>query len=287
MSEDNASPNASAATADSAPATLATETPTPAATADSAPASENAASTESPNPSEPQGEEQSKAVKELISQRKRRQQAEQEAAYWRGIAEGKGYKPAMPVATPQQQAPQLLAPPVLPVLDNFESFEDFETAKTNYTVARAKYEMQQEVILQQQQRRQQELRSSWEKRLETAAKTDPTVYDVVSDPSLPVSHNMGVIIQTSDLGVDILKYLNANRQEAARIATMDPIMAARELGAIEAKIRYTPPPEPPKKVSAAPEPIPTVTPTGSSVVDEDSLPTEEWIARRNKQAGYR
>ena len=44
---------------------------------------------------DPPGAKPSKVVSELIAQRKKRQDAEREAAYWKGVAEGRG-KPDSP-----------------------------------------------------------------------------------------------------------------------------------------------------------------------------------------------
>ena len=76
--------------------------------------------------------------------------------------------------------------------------------------------------------------------------------------------------------------MNNNREEAAKIARMEPMRAAVEFGKIEAKISSTPKPEAPKKVSAAPAPISTVQATASATVDEDNLPMDEYYKRRTK-----
>jgi hypothetical protein len=61
------------------------------------------------------------------------------------------------------------------------------------------------------------------------------------------------------------------------------MQAAREMGILEAKLSFVPVVEPPKRVSTAPEPVKTVTPTSAAVVDEDSLPMEEYHKRRTQQ----
>jgi hypothetical protein len=80
----------------------------------------------------------------------------------------------------------------------------------------------------------------------------------------------------------LLKWLNNNRNEASRIASLPPIMAAHEIGMVAAGIKNTPKPAPPKRVSAAPDPIQTLTPSSSATVDEDDLPMEEYYKRRTK-----
>lgn len=226
--------------------------------------------------------EPSKAVKELISQRKRRQQAEKEAEYWRGVAEAKGFKPETNI--PQQQQSSIPQQPVQPVLDQFETFEEYEKAKDEYLVQQAEYRIAQKFMQYQQQNQQQKLQATFQQRIEAEAVNDPTIYDIVQDPSLPISDSMAPLVQESDVAPQLLKWLHNNRKEAARIAQMHPLMAAKEIGAIEAGIKNTPKPEPPKRVSQAPEPIKTVTPSGSvKEFDPETATMEEYYQHRMSQ----
>ena len=95
-------PATEAVVADPAPAT---EPVAPAVVADPAPAPET------PAPETPEAEP-SKAVKELIAQRKKRQDAERDTAYWKGVAEGRGKQDVVPAAP---ETPS--GPPVAPKLD--------------------------------------------------------------------------------------------------------------------------------------------------------------------------
>ena len=45
----------------------------------------------------------------------------------------------------------------------------------------------------------------------------------------------------------------------------------------------TPKPAPPKKVSAAPEPVKPLAGSSPATIDEDDLPMEEYYKRRTKQ----
>lgn len=228
-----------------------------------------------------------KSVEELKEQRKKRQQAEQEAAYWRGVAEGRNQQPAAQPTAPQ---PQPVAQP--PKLDDFESYAEWEVAKDKYILDQAATEaekrLQQKIQAQQQQQKIQEQVGSYQKRIFEAAEEDPTILDIAQDPTLP-ARNPGVVsvVMQSDVAPDLVRWLHNNRKDASRINNLDPILAAKEMGVIEERIKNKPKPEPPKKVSQAPEPIPTITPSGSVTVDEDNLPMDQWMARRNKAVGYR
>lgn len=272
-----ATPTADAVTTDSAPVNEAHVEQ--AVTTDSAPVE----TTTEQNTEEGSEPEQSKAVKELIAQRKRRQQAEQDAAYWRGVAEARGGKqettPAPVVQAPTNQAP------VAPNSDQFETWEDYEKAKDKYLIAQAKYEIIQESRKQQFASAQQQKQATFQRRMEEASKEDPTITEIVQDRTLPLHERALSIVYESDVAPQLLKALNNDRKEATRLFQLfntNPILAAREFGKLEAKLANAPKPTPPKKVSQAPTPISTVTATGSGTVDEDNLPVDQWIARRNK-----
>lgn len=270
-------PATEAVTSDPAPETTTTEAPAaPAVTADPAPAT---VADDPETIEEPQGAKPSKVVEELKAQRKKRQDAERQAEYWRGMAEGRGKSEAP--ATPEAADPS--KPPTAPKLDQFETYEQYEAAKDKYLVQTAKYEVLAEYQRNEQIKAAATVEQAFQKRIEAAVKEDPSFVDVVRDPTLPISVNMIPILKESENAPKLLRWLDQNRGEAQRIAALPPLQAAREMGILEAKLSFTPPPvEPPKRVSSAPEPVKTVTPVSSAVVDEDSLPMEEYHLRRTK-----
>lgn len=222
------------------------------------------------------GSEPSKVVKELIAQRKKRQEAERELAYYKGLAEGRQAHPE-PMKAPE--VPQPIAPPRL---DEFQTYEEFEAANRQYVVQLAKQELVKEFEEKQAAKSEQEQAQAFQERITAAAAEDPRVAEIMRDPTLPVSTPMAEVIKASDVAPALLKYLDSHRADAQRIARMPTVLAARELGAIEATIKSTPPPPPPKRVSQAPAPVKTVEPTGAAVVDEAALPMDEWVKRRNE-----
>lgn len=233
---------------------------------------------------EEKGAEPAVPLKQLIEQRKKRQKAEQEAAYWRGQAEARAAAEAK-VAEPKQQLQrpnQVPIAPAAPKLDDYETFESYERAKDEYLVQMAEYKITQRMAQQQRQVQQQSVISAFEQRIAKAAEEDPTIIEIRNDPTLPVSQTMAQLLQRSESSPQILKWLNVNREEAVKIARMDPISAAMEFGKIEATIKATPKPQP-KKVSSAPAPISTVQTTTPTSIDEDDLPMEEYYKRRTKK----
>ena len=113
-----------------------------------------------------------------------------------------------------------------------------------------------------------------------------TKYDdfeqIAYNPKLPVTETMAQTIQASEIGPDVIYYLGSNPKEAERIARLNPLLQAREIGRIEAKIASNPPA---KKTSTAPAPIAPVTARTSGAPAFDttdprsvkSMSTSEWI----------
>jgi hypothetical protein len=270
------------------------EQTTEAATQDSAPVTNTNETTEAPaegletetaetteQPVAETGAE--KRIKQLAAQRnaerEAREKAEREAAYYRGAFEAKGQTTAP--ATPPQAQPN--TPPIPPDINNFPTYAEYEVAKDNYIIQVAEYRMEQKQLANSRRNAELTAHQQYLKRIEEAAEADPTILDIANDRTLPVSTAMAAVIQQSEMAPQILKWLGNNRKDASRIATLPPIMAAKEIGVIEATIKTTPKPAPPKRVSAAPAPISTVGATSNSVIDEDDLPMEEYYKRRTKQ----
>jgi len=111
---------------------------------------------------------------------------------------------------------------------------------------------------------------------------------VARNPNLPVTAPMAEAITSSELGPEILYHLGLNPKEADRISRLSPILQAKEIGRIEAKLVSDPPT---KKTTNAPAPINPVTPGGAAKVYDTTDPrsiktmtTSEWIeAERARQ----
>ena len=215
-----------------------------------------------------------KGQKELINLRKRAQNAEALVEYFRNQHKVPAPQPIAPVVPPVAL--------VQPKEEDFQSWDEWNQADKKYNIELAKAEIRQEFSAQSMQGVQQRVESQWTERLQKEAEQDPTILEALKDDTLTITPFTAALIKDSDVGPKILKYLDNNRAEAIRIAGLAPVYAAREIGKIEAKIAATPAPQPPKKVSQAPEPIKTVTPVGTPVVDENNLSIEEWMQRRNE-----
>jgi hypothetical protein len=227
-----------------------------------------------------------KRIQQLVAKQREAERREiastEEAAYWRGIAEGRITPPA-PV---QPQSPA--GAPQFPALADFERSEDFEEARTRYIVEKTKWDLRKEQEAHTAQEFQAELDRRHQERLTKAIAADPTLEEAISDPGLPISPPMTFVIKDSEEGPEIARYLADHKPQAERISGMHPLQAVREMGIIEGMLKAAKSapsqPETPRTVSQAPEPVrPTGGTRGAVTTDDDEkVSIDEFIRRRNE-----
>jgi hypothetical protein len=136
---------------------------------------------------------------------------------------------------------------------------------------------------------QRAMLESYHEREEAARDKYDDFEQVAYNPSLPITDAMALAIQASDIGPDVIYHLGLNQKDAQRISRMDPILQAREIGIIEARLTAEPTL---KKTSNAPAPIAPVTArtAGAPTFDTTdpravkSMSTSDWIeAERLRQ----
>jgi hypothetical protein len=184
----------------------------------------------------------------------------------------------------QQRQPAAPPPPQeIPPADQFESVDAY---------AQALAERKAQELLQQREleRQQSELLESYAEREESARDKYEDFEQVVYNPNLRVTTVMAQTIQASDLGPDIAYYLGSHPKEADRIARLSPILQAKEIGKLEAKLVDNPPVV--RKSTKAPDPIAPVTASRSNSPKYDTtdprsvsaMSTSDWIeAERQRQ----
>lgn len=208
-----------------------------------------------------------KRIDELVRQREENARL---AEYWRNQAQ-------------QTQQPDTQAQPQAqstdkPVVDNFESYEDYLDALSDWKVDQR---LAQQAQQQEQNRQTQSLQDRQAAFNARAATHEAEDFQAVAfNPNLPVNEAMSEVIMDSDKGPDLLYYLGQNPAEAARIASLSPVHAARELGLVEARLSLPKA----KTVSSAPPPIEPISGAGESPkVDPMKLTPDEWAAQRNRE----
>lgn len=174
-------------------------------------------------------------------------------------------------------------PAELPPVENFDSVDAYAEAlaerKAEELLARRELERQQMDFLDAYHDREEDARNKYD-----------DFEQVAYNPKLPISTAMAETIQASDIGPDIAYYLGSNPKEAARIAALkSPILQAKEIGKIEAKMASEPVL---RKTTSAPPPIAPISGRGSGAPSYDTtdprsiknMTTSEWIeAERQRQ----
>lgn len=250
-------------------------------TAEPAPANQTPpANTATPGPEPELGE---KGKQELISLRKRAQRAEQEAAYLRGLAEGRQPVSAEPVVKPAQGPP---------VLENYQNYDDFLVAKAKFEFAIEQNQRDQEREAERTRRDQakeiERVKLAYNERFRKTIEKYPDLPEVsqslIHNPLIPPNPSMVQAIMESEVGPEIMYHLGQNVQDAMRIASLGPLAAAREIGKIESKLIVVPATEP-QRITQAPEPIRAVGTKGAVIsFDYETSSMDEYVKKRNAEA---
>lgn len=177
---------------------------------------------------------------------------------------------------------QVAAPtPVAPASDlRMDQFDSPEA----YADALAVHKAEQLVQARESQRQVSQVVEAYHEREEDARNKYEDFDQVAYNPSLRITDVMAQTIQSSEVGPELAYHLGTNPKEAERISRLAPLMQAREIGKLEAKLAATPPVV--KKTSSAPAPIAPVTARGVAAPAYDttdprsikSMSTSDWIA---------
>jgi len=189
----------------------------------------------------------------------------------------------------RQQAQQHIeAPKVEPAkldLSKFQTQEEYDAALQELVTSKAKELVQK----QEHQRQTSETLTTYMEREESAYDKYEDYEQVAKSNNHNVTDVMAEAITMSEMGPDIAYYLGLNPAESNKIARMHPLMQAKEIGRIEAKLAAEPPK--PTKTSSAPAPIAPVTARSAAAPSYDTtdprsaktMSTAEWIAAENKR----
>ena len=159
----------------------------------------------------------------------------------------------------------------LPPQDQFESVDAYAEAKAYKLIEQRELQKQQAEIL-----------DGYHEREETARSKYSDFEQVAYNPSLKITTVMAQTIQSSDIGPDLVYHLGSNPKEADRISRLAPILQAKEIGRLEARLAENPVQ---KRTSGAPEPISPVTARGVGSGSFDTtdprsiktMTTSQWI----------
>lgn len=242
---------------------------------DSAPAPEVTATTDVANQPEVTDQQQEQQDERKFTQ------AELDAMIGKRLArEQRKWEREQQAKFAEQQA-RASVPKDLPPVDQFESPEAYAEA---LAMKKAEELLQQREL----QKQQAAIEDAYAEREEDARSKYDDFEQVAYNPNLRVTDVMAETIKASDIGPDLAYWLGSNPKEAERISRLSPLLQAREIGKIEAKLGAEPPK---KKTSSAPEPIRpvtarTVNPGITDTTDPRSTQTmsaSEWIAAERQR----
>jgi hypothetical protein len=230
--------------------------PAPEPEATAAPAPEDDNSSPEPKPAEASKTFTQEELDAIVSKRLAREQRKWER-------EQKSKVPAPP-------------PPAEPLKP-----DDFTNAQA-YADAMAERKAQELLAQREAEAERVAMLDAYQDREEDARTKYDDFEQVAYNPKLPVTETMAQTIQASEMGPDVIYWLGSNPKEADRIARLSPLLQAREIGKIEARLGANPPA---KKTSTAPAPIAPVTARTASAPAYDttdprsvkSMSTSEWI----------
>jgi len=214
------------------------------------------------------GEEQPKRVpwfqKRIDEVTAKKYEAEREAAYWRGIAEGR-----IPQEQPRQEATQ---PP-----DRWEDPEGYDQWLVDQATQRAIQQFEQKT------QHQTTLRS-YEERAAKVRESKPDYDSVVNNPNLRITPLMANVIRTREAGAEVAYHLGKNPQEADRISRLPDELQAAELGVLEARLTAAPAPQ--QRRDAPPPPPKTVGGLSAGInkdpADMSMAEYARWMETRDK-----
>lgn len=158
-----------------------------------------------------------------------------------------------------------------PTLDQFNYDQDaYLEALTDWRVNQRLSERDSQQQVQQKQHQEQERQREFQGRLASFEAENPGKWEAATKAPINFTEPMLEVIASSDVGPRIAVYLAENLDRADEISRMTPYAQAAALGRIEASMSAPKPahiPPPPKTVTRAPAPPPTV--SGGSVVRKD------------------
>lgn len=162
------------------------------------------------------------------------------------------------------------------------SWEDQQALQIRHAVRTERAEE----LAQEAQRREVDAFSRradlFNERVAAASEAIPGIEAAISDPTLPISQVGAQFVAEAENGPQVAYWLSQNRADAARIARLDPLSQAFELGQISQRITAAPKA---RKVSNAPAPVPRVGGAGAAGgKDPASMSMDEyaqWFASRS------
>jgi len=212
-------------------------------------------------------------IDELVRQR---EEARREAEYYkRLLQEQYGFTEKEKTPESKKGADQK------PMPEDFDTYEEYVEALTDWKLQQRLTALEEQKKLEEEQRYIMKLATDFEARLPEYRKKYEDFDDVALDPTLPYNDVVRRLVLESDVSGDLAYYLGKNRDLLYRIASGDPVSAAREIGRIEAAIKTASQ----EKTASSSAPVINPVKTGgrSGAKSPDKMSMEEYKQWRMKQ----
>lgn len=259
--------------------------PAPSEPTDAAPPEETKDPGQEPAAAEEEAHKPNRLQKRFDEITREKYEAQREADYWRGVAEGR-IKPEAPAQPAQRtEAPLPAGAPPRPVFDeryqgDYDSYVT-DLAAWTVQVERAKIEIENNTR-REQETAQQAITKHLE-RVDTVRQARTDFDEVVEASPVRLRNELVKEIVTSDLSAELIYHLAKNPQEADRLNTLSVSQGIRELGRLEERLTPKDPPQPPRRISQAPEPVTPI--GGRETVNKnlDEMSMEEYAKYEQKR----
>lgn len=228
---------------------------------------------------DPEPQKGKKSAQQRINEiTKAKYDAERDAAYWRGIAEGRTPQ-AQPV--PEQVASEPAAKPNLADFTDYETYVEALTDwKTSQKIAEVVHHQRAATAQERQQAEAMELARGWAGKQEAVRKEIPDYDEVMGGADTVVAPYVTDAILTSDRGPEVAYHLAKNPALAEKLNRLSPLAAAREIGRIEAALEKS---SPGTTRTAPPAPAKTSRSSATIPGDPAKMSHEAYRAMRAKQ----
>ena len=240
-------------------------------------ASDNGVDSTAPRKNKGVGKRINELTREKHEERRARESAEAEVAYWRQQAQHQApqYQPA--------QA-QTQGKPTLEQYGN--DWDAYQEARDSWVIGQAQQSFSEQQRQADDQRQQQARQSKFQERIADFEKEVPGGWEQAIASPVATTPTMLEAIAESDIGPKLGYYLSQNLDESLRISRLSPTSQAVAMGRIEAKLLQPSTPPPPRPVTRAPAPPPSI--PNASGVNARLSGIEDHIAlvKAQRQAKY-
>lgn len=240
---------------------------------------------------EPSDEDKAKAAKaeEEKSERKKNRTREYINRINRENAE---YRERLAALEARQQQPSASRSAPEAPADGEPTLEQFDFDVVAFQRAHSRWAVQQELTTYQKQaqqaeqsRKQQEIMATYSERIADFTDEHPDFQEVVGSIPFPLSGELQAAIMAHPNGPQIAYHLGNNDDDAFALASIQPHLAAAAVERLASRLTAAPatqaptPTQPPRPVSQAPAPVPTVSGRSPTETPPEKMTDDEWFRR--------